>query len=167
MKRSLLVSFRLSVAAAGSLCLAAGCTTAGPSAGTLEGGAGMTPTHTYVVPVTSEPDPLNGTRWELVDFEGGPSLPEQPKLFVEFEGGALNLRGGCNRVSGHYLIEDDYITVTFSDMTLIDCSDLEEVEAVEFAFSNVMPAFETYVIEDDRLRIRHADGELLFRRVPD
>jgi hypothetical protein len=32
-------------------------------------------------------------------------------------------------------------------------------------FSNAMPAFESYAIEDDRLRIRYADGELLFRRV--
>jgi heat shock protein HslJ len=109
MKHSFLVGFWLFVAAAGSLCLAASCTTAGPPAGTLEGGAGMIPTHTYVVPVTSEPDPLNGTRWELVDFEGGPSVPEQPKLFVEFEEGALSLRDGCNRVGGHYLIENDYI----------------------------------------------------------
>ena len=59
----------------------------------------MTPTQTYIVPVTSEPDPLDGTRWELVAFESEariPGIPEQPRLFIAFNRGKLSLQGGCN-----------------------------------------------------------------------
>jgi hypothetical protein len=156
-KRFISVGFQLFVVAASFLCLTVGCMT--------ESGTGMTPTATYIVPVTSEPDPLDGLRWELVEFGGGPCVPEQPKLFVKFEEGALRLQGGCNRISGHYLIENDHITITFVKRTEVDYPDLEKIEEVVYAFSNAMPAFESYAIEDDWLRIRYADGELLFRRV--
>ena len=81
MKRFILVGFQLFAVTAGLLWLTVGCTT--------EGDAGMTPTHTYIVPVTSEPDPLDGTRWELVAFENKtrtPDIPEQPRLFTTFHG---------------------------------------------------------------------------------
>jgi heat shock protein HslJ len=163
MKRFILVGFQLFVVTAGFLCLTVGCTT--------EGGTGTTPTHTYIVPVTSEPDPLDGTRWELVAFESEartPSIPEQPRLFIAFNRGELSLQGGCNAVSGHYQIENDRITITFAEATLVDCSDsMPGINEIEDALSNAMPTFESYTIEGDLLRIRYADGELLFRRVSD
>lgn len=169
MKRFILVSFQLFVAAAGFLCLTVGCTTASLPDGTLEGGAGTTPT--IVAPVTSEPDPLDGTRWELVAFESEertPSIPEQPRLFVKFQKGALSLRGGCNSVGGHYVLENNHITITFTKRTEVDCSDrYPGINEVEYAFSTAMPTFESYTIADDWLRIRYVDGELLLRRVPD
>jgi heat shock protein HslJ len=161
MKRFILVCFQLFVAAAGFLCLIVGCTT--------DGGTGMTPTHTYIVPVTSEPDPLDGTRWELVAFESEartPGIPEQPRLFIAFIRGELSLQGGCNAVSGHYRIENTRVTITFVEATQVDCSDsMPGINEIENAFSNAMPTFESYTIEGDQLRIRYADGELLFRRV--
>lgn len=163
MKRFILVVFQLFVAAAGFLYLTVGCTT--------EGGAGMTPTHTHIVPVTSVPDPLDGTRWELVTFESEariPNIPEQPRLFIAFNIGELSLQGGCNVVSGHYQIENNRITITFVEATQVDCSDsMPRINEIEDAFSNAMPTFESYMIEGDQLRIRYADGELLFRRVSD
>jgi hypothetical protein len=39
------------------------------------------------------------------------------------------------------------------------------INEIEDAFSNTMPTFESYTIEGDRLRVRYADGKLLFRRV--
>lgn len=105
MKRFILVGFQLFAVTTGFLCLTVGCTTGG--------GTGATPTHTYIVPVTSEPDPLNGTRWELVAFESEartPSIPEQPRLFIAFNIGELSLQGGCNVVSGHYRGFDSVLT---------------------------------------------------------
>ncbi|NPA91138.1 MAG: META domain-containing protein [Chloroflexi bacterium] len=163
MKRFILVGFQLFAVAAGFLCLTVGCTT--------EGGTGTTPTRTYIVPVTSEPDPLDGTRWELVAFESEartPAIPEQPRLFIAFNRGELSLQGGCNVVSGHYRIEDNRITITFVEATQVDCSDsMPGINEIEDAFSNAMPTFESYMIDGDQLRIRYADGELLFRRISD
>ncbi|MDY7079558.1 MAG: hypothetical protein SXV54_21855 [Chloroflexota bacterium] len=41
------------------------------------------------------------------------------------------------------------------------------INEVEEAFPTAMPTFESYAIEDGQLRICFADGEILFRRVPD
>ncbi len=161
MNRFILFGFQFFVAAAGFLCLTVGCTTGGDTE--------MTPTHTYIVPVTSEPDPLDGTFWELATFENEartPSIPEQSGLFIAFNRGELILQGGCNTVSGHYQIENNRITITFVEATLVDCPDsMLGINEIEEAFSNAMPTFESYMIEGDQLRIRYADGELLFRRV--
>ena len=88
MKRFILVGFQLFAVTAGFLCLTVGCTTGG--------GTEMTPTPIYIVPVTSEPDPLNGTRWELVAFEREArttDILEQPRLFVVFVRGMLTMKG--------------------------------------------------------------------------
>jgi heat shock protein HslJ len=161
MKRFILVGFQLFAVVAGFLCLTVGCTT--------EGGTGITQTHTYIVPVTSEPDPLDGTLWELVAFESKArtkSIPEQPLQFITFNRGEISLQGGCNAVSGHYRIENNRISITFVEATQVDCSDsMPGINEIEDAFSNAMPTFESYTIKDDQLRIRLADGELFFRRV--
>ena len=160
MKRFILIGFHLFVAVAGFLLLTVGCTT--------EGGAGMTPTHTYIVPVTSEPDPLDGTRWELIAFESEsstPAIPEQPRLFIAFNRGELGLQGGCNTISGHYQIENNRITITFVEATQVDCSNsMPGINEIENALSNAIPTFESYTLESDQLRILYADGELIFRR---
>ena len=159
MKRFILVGFQLFAVTAGFLCLTVGCTTGG--------GTEMTPTPIYIVPVTSEPDPLNGTRWELVAFESEartPDILEQPRLFVVFDRGMLSMQGGCNAVGGHYRIENSRITITFVEATQVDCSDsMPGINEIENAFSNAMPTFESYMIDGDQLRIRYGDGELLFR----
>ncbi len=163
----ILVGFQLFVIAAGFLCLTVGCANTNLPDSALEGGAGTTPT--IIAPVTSKPDPLDGARWELVAFESQarlPRIPGQPRLFVEFNRGELSLQGGCNAVGGHYRAEDNRITITFVKTTLVDCSDsMPGINEIEDAFSNAMPTFESYTIEGAQLRIRYADGELLFRRV--
>lgn len=163
MKRFVLVGFQVFVAVAGFLCMTVGCTS--------EGSTGPTPTRTYILPVTSEPDPLDGTRWELVAFESEArtsNIPEQTRLFIVFNIGELSLQGGCNTISGHYRIENNGITITFVEATQVDCLDsMPGINEIEDTFSNTMPTFKSYKIEGDQLRIRYADGELLFRRVSD
>ena len=119
-----------------------------------------------------QPDPLDGTRWELIAFESkesNPHIPEQPLFFVQFQAGELSLQGGCNSIGGHYVLENGHITMTFVIRTEMDCSYLgPEVNDVEEAFSTAMITFDSYTLEEDKqLRIRYYDGELLFRRVAD
>ncbi len=92
--RLIWISFKSFFAIVGFLYLIMGCTVVNQPDGTLRNSSVLTPTPTYIVPVTSEPDPLDGTRWELVAFEraeGSPSLPEQPRFFVEFQQGEVSL----------------------------------------------------------------------------
>jgi len=131
----------------------------------------LPPTSTYVVPVTSYPDPLDGTQWELLAFESkesSPSIPDQPLFLVRFQGGSLGLQGGCNSIGGHYVLENGRITITFSKKTEVDCSYLgPDINDVEEAFFAAMQTFDSYTLEGEQLRIRYIDGELLFRHVSD
>jgi heat shock protein HslJ len=121
-----------------------------------------------IAPVTSETDPLDGTRWRLLAFESqeqAPVIPEEPDPVVEFQKGVLSLHTGCNEVYGHYIVQREQITVTFAEGTLVDCSDqYPGVNEVEQAFLEAMPAFESYVTGDDQLRIQYAGGVLLLSR---
>jgi heat shock protein HslJ len=123
-----------------------------------------------IAPVTSDPDPLTGTSWELVDFEDQNSLvdiPVEPTPFIKFEKGTLNLITGCNDPGGHYLLEDNQITISFTRVTTMDCTDTlgSDVMTMESAFSSALSSFETYAIDADKLYIFYADGELLFHRI--
>ncbi len=153
------------------LNLALGCTRPNLPESTLESNTRMTSTPTYIVAVTSDPDPLNGTDWELVAFESEEkalSIPKQPQFFVEFQKGELNLRGGCNSIGGHYVLEGSSITITFAKGTDMDCSHLgPDVNDVERTFVAAMQTFDSYTLEGEQLRISYIDGELLFRRVSD
>jgi len=148
-----------------------GCTRVNHLDSTIEVETRITPTATYIVPVPSEPEPLSGTRWKLVAFESEestPSIPEQPQFFVEFQKGELSLKGGCNSIGGHYVLQNDNITITFAERTEVDCSHLgPTVNEIEEMFSSAMLTFDSYTIENEQLRIRYIDGELLLRRVPD
>lgn len=160
MKRVVLIGLLVLGVAAGLLWLIAGFTNVG--------GNGMNPTHTSIASVTGGPDPLDGTRWELVAIESEATalhIPEQPGLFIAFSGGELSLQGGCNDVGGHYQIDGNRITVSFVVATQVDCSDsMPGINATEVGLSNAMPTFESFVIEGDQLRINYAEGKVLFRR---
>lgn len=153
------------------LNFAMGCSMINPHDSTVKVETRVAPTATYIVPVTSEPDPLSGTRWKLVAFdseESIPSIPEQPVFVVEFQKGELSLHGGCNSVGGHYVLHNNNITITFAERTEVDCSHLgPKVNQVEEVFSAAMLTFDSYTLEDGQLRIRYIDGELLLHRLYD
>lgn len=169
MKRLIKATVIFSIA--GFLYFALGCTSINPPDSTVQVEVRLTPTATYIVPGTSEPDPLSGTRWRLLALgseESTPSLPEQPHFIVEFQEGELSLHGGCNSVVGHYVLQNGKITITFAERTEVDCSHLgPNVNEIEEVFSIAMLTFESYTLTDEQLRIRYMDGELLLHRVPE
>jgi len=128
----------------------------------------LTSTSTFVVPVTSYPDPLNGTQWELLSFENKESslkIPENLMFLVWFDDGNLSFRGGCNSIGGHYILENERITMIFAERTEIDCSYLgPNVNEIEEAFSNSMLTFNMFKIEGEQLCIYYKDGEIIFRK---
>lgn len=171
------VRLRLGIVTTLLLFLIAGCTPTTPTTSTIsttspeDTGANHLLTATAIVPVTSEPDSLSGTRWELVAIEGvsytPEQIPEQARPYIEFNEGILALRNTCNGPGGQYLLDNDQITITTADMTAMDCSDDMDpvIMEVESAFFTAMLTFESYSIEDDQLRIQYEDGEILFRRL--
>lgn len=120
-----------------------------------------------VTPERSDPDPLDDIRWALIAFEGDPSaplIPDEVHPVIEFDAGVLNFGAGCNSIEGHYLLENDRITMTFMEHTLVDCHDKPEVMEIEEAFVAAMETFQAYTNADDQLRIRHTGGVLVFVR---
>lgn len=151
------------------IVLTASCVQTDLSPSTRAGSSGMTPV--IITPVVSEPDPLDGTRWELVDFKGQKKsfeIPEQPQPILQFKKGILGLQTGCNEITGYYELGDhNSITITFAEKTEMDCSFLGlRVNEIEEAFYNAMQTFESYSLEDDQLRIHYAEGSILLHRAP-
>jgi hypothetical protein len=68
-----------------------------------------------VKPEKSDPDPLDGTLWELVAFvdeRKQPNLPDQVQAVVEFNEGLLSFEAGCNNIGGYYMLDGEQITMT-------------------------------------------------------
>ena len=128
----------------------------------------LTPTFTFVVPVTSYPDPLTGTQWKLISFvnkESALKIPENLIFLVQFDDGGLSFRGGCNSIGGHYVLENERITMTFAMRTEVDCSHLgPNVNEIDAAFSNSMPTFKMFTIEGEQLSIHYENGEIIFQK---
>ncbi|MHB0877895.1 MAG: META domain-containing protein [Anaerolineae bacterium] len=135
---------------------------------TMASGCGRTAPTVASFPVTSEPDPLRGTRWQLVAFqsrEAVPSLPDEPDLFVTFSEGVMRVRGGCNTSTALYVLDGQRFTVTTVTQTLKDCPDLV-VDQLERSLASALSQCRSYTIDRDELRIRFEGGELLLRRAP-
>lgn len=119
-----------------------------------------------------EPTPSNallaGTVWELVAFESNTKsilIPDEHRLWLEFDNDKFVLQSECNPVEGSYLSERDRITITSAVSHLVDCSSsMPGINNVEEAFLGATETINSYVIEDDELIIRYADGEIMFHR---
>ena len=118
--------------------------------------------------VTSEPNPLYGTRWKLVAIESEArtlNIPEENEFFVRFHSDSFIFTGGCNSIGGDYILENNHIIVTFAEQTLVDCSHLgPNVNEIETLFSDAMPTFISYDLNEDDLRIHYDDGEIFLER---
>ncbi len=151
----------------GIFYLVAGCAPASPV--THQDNGESTSTPIVISPSASEADPLDGTQWKLesiVDQEKIVTMPNELQPLLWFNEGALGLDVGCNDITGYYEIDNDNITVTFSEQTVMDCTDHlgSAVMEMEEFFFKTMPTFQSYSIDNDQLQIYYADGAWSFRQ---
>lgn len=148
-----------------------GCGSTSPTYNARQDNFKSTTTPIIITPVVSEPDPLDGTQWKLisiVDREKIITISKDTQPLVQFNKGGLGFYVGCNDINGYYELDNHDITITFSERTVMDCTDRLGVEImeVEELFYQAMQTFESYSVKDDQLRIYYADGEMLFRHSP-
>lgn len=151
----------------GVFYLLVGC--APPSPVTHQDNGESTSIPIVISPSASEADPLDGTEWKLesiVDQEKNVTISNELQPLLWFNEGALGLDVGCNDITGYYEIDKDNITVTFSEQTVMDCTDRlgSAIMEMEEFFYKTMPTFQSYSIDDDQLQIYYADGVWSFRR---
>lgn len=118
-------------------------------------------------------DLLDGTNWQLVSVPGYEAVvarlsPDRLPTLA-FTGGAFVFTTGCNDPSGYYTVDGDSLITAGVMMHLVNCSGEigEDGMELEQALADATETFTTYTLSDDELRIGYADGELVWRRLPD
>ncbi|MHB0877896.1 MAG: META domain-containing protein [Anaerolineae bacterium] len=123
---------------------------------------------TFPVPITSQPDPLSGTRWQLVAVVvDGRSLdvPASPVLFARFDDGMLRVSGGCNNIMALYRSPESPVGTVVASTTLEDCTALmPQVMAVEAAIYAALQSPGTPTTDGTHLVLRSPDTTLVFHR---
>lgn len=123
---------------------------------------------TLPVPVTSQWDPLNATRWQLVAVVSGGlahDVPTGPVLFAQFDDGVVQVRGSCNGIMSYYQIRQGSISTTLTFPTAQDCtSSMPEVTAVEAVTFEALKALDSYTVDGARLFVRSPEATLVLHR---
>ncbi|MFO7679579.1 MAG: META domain-containing protein [Chloroflexota bacterium] len=120
------------------------------------------------------PDPLVGTRWEVVNFNNGRSGLVTPllgtSLTMEFgANGSLIGNSGCNTYSTSYQVNGSNITIGLPAGTQILCSEPAGIMEQEFDFLNsALPSATTFRIDGNTLEIRTAGNQIavVANRIP-
>lgn len=111
---------------------------------------------------------LTGPRWNLVRLGTrtmtGLGTPNSPHLLFDGEAHRVAGSGGCNRVMGSYLQEEE--TLRFGPLagTMMACAQL--VMEQEEAFLKALRAVESWRIVNGQLELRGTDRQLLARFAP-
>jgi len=120
------------------------------------------------------PDPLVGTRWEVVNFNNGRGGLVTPllgtSLTMEFgANGSLIGSSGCNTYSTSYQVNGSNITIGLPAGTQILCSEPAGIMEQEFDFLNsALPSAATFRIDGNTLEIRTAGNQIavVANRIP-
>lgn len=126
-----------------------------------EPSTGLTPTGEPAGPAHSQ-SALANTRWTLVSF-GSPGA-ETPvitgsNVTLEFKTeGQVTGSGGCNSYSGKYLVQDNTLSFSQINSTLMACADAQVTEQ-EQSYFQALPSAGKFELRDDRLTISSADGQ--------
>lgn len=120
------------------------------------------------------PDPLAGSRWEVVNFNNGRGALVTPlvgtRLTMEFgANGALTGNSGCNTYSTSYQVNGSNITIGLPSGTQRACSEPAGIMEQEFDFLNsALPSAATFRIDGNRLDIFMAGNQLavVANRIP-
>jgi heat shock protein HslJ len=120
------------------------------------------------------PDPLAGTRWEVVNYYNGRGGLVTPlpgtRLTLEFgTDGTLVGSGGCNNYTTAYRVNGDNITIDPPASTQQVCSEPEGIMDQEAEFlTNALPSAATFRIDGNTLELRSAGNQIavLANRIP-
>lgn len=120
------------------------------------------------------PDPLAGTRWEVVNFNNGRGGLVTPLLntllTMEFgTNGSLGGSSGCNTYTTSYQINGNNISIALPAGTQLLCSEPEGIMEQESDFLNsALPSAFTFRINGNTLEIRMADNQIavVANRIP-
>jgi heat shock protein HslJ/uncharacterized protein YraI len=120
------------------------------------------------------PDPLAGTRWEVVNFDNGRGglvtpLPDT-RLTMEFGAdGTLIGSAGCNTYTAAYRVNGNNISIDPPASTQRVCSEPEGIMDQEAEFlTNALPSAATFSLDGNMLEIRSAGNQIavLANRIP-
>lgn len=120
------------------------------------------------------PDPLAGTRWEVVNFNNGRdglvTPQEGTRLTMEFgAAGALVGSGGCNNYTTAYRVDGSNLTIDPPASTQQVCSEPEGIMEQEAAFlTSALSMAATFRMDGNTLEIRSAGNQVavIANRIP-
>jgi heat shock protein HslJ len=118
------------------------------------------------------PDPLVGTRWEVINYNDGRgalvSLLVDSRIALDFDThGQVSGNAGCNNYNASYQVNDNNITIDQPRSTSLYCAEPEGVMEQEAEFLNALQMAATFRIDGDTLEIRSADQiAIIAHRVP-
>jgi heat shock protein HslJ len=110
------------------------------------------------------PDPLAGTRWEVVNYNNGRGALVTPlldtRLTMEF-GANGNLSGisGCNTYTASYQVTGSNITIGLPGGTQQFCEEPEGIMEQEAEFLAALQSAATFSINGSRLEMSTAGGQ--------
>ena len=115
-----------------------------------------------------EPDPLQGTQWQLIDLDDGsesliPVLPETEISAHVSEDGLLSGSAGCNGYSASYDVTNGSINVAGLVMTEIYCLEPEGLMDQETQYLVDLSDAAAYLLGDDLLAVLNPEGALILR----
>lgn len=108
---------------------------------------------------------LTGTYWQLSEIDGTQVVQDDVKdmVYLNFNPDkSLDGFGGCNRITGTYLIQGDVVLFNRGAMTRLACR--EGMDA-ENRLLDLLDAAETYRIEDDMLMLMDQNEQVRARFV--
>jgi heat shock protein HslJ len=106
------------------------------------------------------PDPLDGTRWELVAYRKTRPIAGRD-LTVRFNSGRISGEAGCNRFEGCYSVQGDSITVSNITAKDAECEEPEGIMEQEEYYLRFLSDARTYKFVGGQLRIQRWDREQL------
>ena len=120
------------------------------------------------------PDPLAGTRWEVVNYNNGRGALVTPlagtRLTLEFgANGGLGGSAGCNTYTTSYQVNGSNITIGLPASTQQLCTEPAGIMEQETDFlTSALPSAATFRINGSSLEIMTAGGQIavLANRIP-
>ena len=117
------------------------------------------------------PDPLAGTRWEVINYNNGQGLVTllvDSRIALDFgTDGQVSGNAGCNNYFTSYWVNGNSITIGQPSSTSLFCAEPEGVMQQEAEFLETLQTAATFRIDGNTLEIRSADQTaVIANRVP-